>query len=233
MSEPRIDRWALSGPASRRQTILASFLGALVLLSGGHEATAKKRVEQHKKHCGPCKKRKKGKCKPKPNGTPCGDGGTCQGGTCQEPPPDPTCAETCEGCCSGATCAPGAYKAWLSDDTGSPSTRFMRSPGPYQLVNETVIANDWAELSSGTLQAPINRDENGDDLVPLPSPVPKVWTNTRVDGTLRDAGADCESWTTENAAGGVGVATASDANWTDSEFEFCGILGRLYCFQQS
>ena len=34
-----------------------------------------------KKKCGPCKRCKKGKCKPKPAGTVC-TGGTCQSGTC-------------------------------------------------------------------------------------------------------------------------------------------------------
>jgi hypothetical protein len=49
MNEPRFERWAraLSGPASRRQTILASILGGLTLLRGGHEATAKKRKKKN------------------------------------------------------------------------------------------------------------------------------------------------------------------------------------------
>jgi hypothetical protein len=57
MNEPPFDRWmrALSDPASRRQTILASLLGGLALLRGGHEALAKKKRKKRRKR----KKKKK------------------------------------------------------------------------------------------------------------------------------------------------------------------------------
>ena len=43
----------------------------------------------------------------------------------------------------------GTYKAWLSDSTDSPSTRFVRSTGPYQLVDGTRIAANWTSLTDG------------------------------------------------------------------------------------
>jgi hypothetical protein len=51
MNEPRFDRWAraLSDPASRRQTIVASLLGGLALLRGGDGAMAKKKRRKKKK----------------------------------------------------------------------------------------------------------------------------------------------------------------------------------------
>src|SRR5215213_572946 len=73
---------------------MTRFLGGLALggplaLLGLNQAEAK-----CKKTCGPCKRCKHGKCKPKPTGTAC-PGGTCQGGTCipaaspPSPPPPP------------------------------------------------------------------------------------------------------------------------------------------------
>jgi hypothetical protein len=53
-----------------------------------------------KKTCGKCKKRKGGKCKPKPNGTGCGSGKVCDDGKCH-------CRKTCQAqrdCCSGHDC---------------------------------------------------------------------------------------------------------------------------------
>jgi len=132
-----------------------------------------------KKKCGPCKRCKKGKCKPKPAGTACA-GGTCQGGSCvtaaANVPPSPPLA-----CGSGGPCRvflsstthggnlkgrsvsglagadaicqrlasdanlPGIYKAWLSDSFNSPTSRFVPSSGPYQLVNGATIAANFTE----------------------------------------------------------------------------------------
>src|SRR5690242_2782849 len=44
----------------------------------------------------------------------------------------------------------GIFKAWLSDTTASPSTRFTRSKKPYVLLDGTVIANNWADLTDGS-----------------------------------------------------------------------------------
>jgi len=77
--------------APTRRTFVGVALGVL----GPERATAKK-----KKTCGSCKKRKRGKCKPKPNGAPCGGGKVCQGGTCR-------CRTTCDiaaDCCNGQDC---------------------------------------------------------------------------------------------------------------------------------
>ena len=54
-----------------------------------HEVAAEKRKKKCKK-CGPCRRCKKGKCKPKPNGTPCA-GGSCQKGKCKQGDEAPSC----------------------------------------------------------------------------------------------------------------------------------------------
>src|SRR5687767_13492606 len=88
MDGPRFDTLtrSLTTTGSRRRALGGLLLGSLGRLgSRADEATAKK------KPCPPCKKRKKGKCKKKPDRTAC-NGGTCQGGNCvatQSPPPPP------------------------------------------------------------------------------------------------------------------------------------------------
>ncbi len=72
----------LTTAGSRRRALTGLVSGTLGLALGAsfiEDAAAKK-----KKPCPPCKKRKKGKCKPKSAGTPCKAfaGGVCQNGAC-------------------------------------------------------------------------------------------------------------------------------------------------------
>src|SRR5262245_50165626 len=85
---------------------------------------------------------------------------------------------------------PGAYKAWLADATASPSTRFVKSSGPYQLVDGTTIATDWADLTDGGLQAPIDVTEQQGS----PGGSGEVWTNANPDGTKKSQ-SHCANWT--------------------------------------
>jgi hypothetical protein len=128
--------------------------------------------------------------------------------------------------------------AWLSDDTGSPSTRFMRSTGPYVLVDGTVIANDWADLTDGNLAAAIHLTETGGDADVLPG-VGGVWTHTLPDGTPGGSSLNvhCENWQTtdDSARGDAGFAFRTNLRWTDGETSgLCtSFRNNHYCFQQS
>jgi hypothetical protein len=126
---------------------------------------------------------------------------------------------------------PGAYKAWLSDDTGSPSTRFTQSTVPYVLVNDTVIANNWAGLTSGSLLREFDVTETGAGVISA------VWTNTNGNGTLSSGGFDCDNWTNGTFSGPDGRAGdtfSTDVGWTLSFSAgiTCGAPESLYCFQQ-
>jgi len=134
---------------------------------------------------------------------------------------------------------PGSYKAWLSDATGSPSTRFVQAPGPYQLVDGTRIAEGWADLISGSLDHAINLDEHGDPL-PEPDALNDVWTATTTSGERYMIGSivvDCENWSIADFDhfGALGTSSLADKNWSVAGIAItCATRGnRLYCFQQA
>ncbi len=137
----------------------------------------------------------------------------------------------------------GTYLAWLSDDTDSPSTRFAQSTGPYARVDGVVIANDWADLTDGALQAPIRVDQNGNTVFPMPPVVVPLaaWTGTFATGLPVDAmgpGPTCENWTMSAGAphffgiGQVGNTQSTSTAWSDATSLRCSDRGRLYCFEQ-
>ncbi|MFY0536760.1 DUF4215 domain-containing protein [Nannocystis pusilla] len=129
-----------------------------------------------------------------------------------------------------------AWRAWLSDDTGSPSTRFDTAfTGWYQLVDGTPIAKGWSELTDGNLLAAINLTENGSNPVdPL-----NAWSNTSSAGAK--VGAEhCQNWTSSifnaNIKGHLGATTATNADWTHLNDALlnptnCSNSFHLYCFQ--
>ena len=124
---------------------------------------------------------------------------------------------------------PGTYKAWLSDSSASPSTRFVQSTGPYKLVDGTQIAADWTSLTDGSLRAPIDLTETENTVTGSEL----VWTYTKVDGTAGTSGDHCGNWGSPTGYGGRGTATFKDSNWTQSGSAACNTGQHLYCFQQS
>jgi len=125
---------------------------------------------------------------------------------------------------------PGTYKAWLSDSTASPSTRFVRSKGPYVLVNGKRIADNWRDLTDGSLDIPINVTQTGSKAADSTS----VWTYTKADGAAIDANTNtCGHWAAATGDGDVGSDTSRNATWTDNGAAACNTGQHLYCFQQS
>jgi hypothetical protein len=210
-------------PAASRRSVLratAVAVAAALGLSGsiaGEEAMARKR--RHK----PKKPRKR-----------CGAGGPCRvfvsstvyggkiGGLVGA---DFLCQDLAES--AGLS---GTYKAWLSDDIASPSTRFVRSKGPYVLVNGKRIADNWKDLTDGSLKIPINVTQAGSKAADSTS----VWTYTKADGAAIDANTNnCGNWAAATGDGDVGSETSRNATWTDNGAAACNTGQHLYCFQQS
>src|SRR5262249_28544146 len=57
----------------------------------------------------------------------------------------------CQGLATAAG-LPGVFKAWLSDSTATAKDRLTHAVGPYVLRHGGVVANDWADLTSGSLR---------------------------------------------------------------------------------
>jgi hypothetical protein len=130
-----------------------------------------------------------------------------------------------------ATPLPGSYKAWLGDATESPATRFRRSAHGYQRVDGVTIADDWADLTDGTLDNPINKTEL--NAVPQGGQG-RVWTNTEANGGQSFSFAECGNWESNGSqTGRFGLHASTDPTWTALGFaQGCGFSAALYCFQQ-
>jgi hypothetical protein len=190
--------------------------------------------------------------------TPCGGGNLCDAGACRAPrcgDPGVDCLvfissqsytgnlgglagadAKCQGLANAAGIE-GTFMAWLSDSTASPSTRFpTKSASPYKLLNGVKIADNWADLTDGTLDEWIYVEDTGDH--GKPGPGNQTWTGTRSTGLA--SGAHCNNWTSESSAvtGTVGYqrhALDEDGSWSNwpSQMTTCGADRLLYCFQQA
>jgi cysteine-rich repeat protein len=130
----------------------------------------------------------------------------------------------------------GTYMAWLSDDTGSPSTRMVQSLVPYVLPDLSVVAGSWKDLTDATLGKPINMTE-----FKLPPPPNNgcgpsaVWTNTNFNGLQSGSQFNCANWTGGNGKSAFGRYNGVDSSWTGAcAGNVCKSgMAALYCVQQT
>jgi hypothetical protein len=142
---------------------------------------------------------------------------------------------TCQTLASAASLL-GTYKAWLGDQTTSAASRLTHATGPYVLVNGTLVASNWAGLTSGTLVHPIDLTEEAG-----PPNNTWVWTDTDTSGQSIQSTKDlaCNDWTSSTRAIGDGSVYGwsgdnTDTNnlWTGIAYSTCDTLQALYCVQQ-
>ncbi len=124
----------------------------------------------------------------------------------------------------------GTFKAYLTDkNTGldrleHPNVSFVRLDG-------VVIANDWNDLTDGSLDAPLERDEFR-QLAGF-----NAWAGVK---EVNGPGiVTCENWTFEGGGclenqkcGGGGVVANTDNLWDGFYIYDCDELFRLYCIEQ-
>jgi len=123
--------------------------------------------------------------------------------------------------CSGLASAiglTGTYLAWIADASTSPAARFVRAGPAWTRPDGTKIADDWADLTDGTLDAPISAG-TGD-----------VWTGVGTDGN--PVGQSCSNWTSSGGMGRRGLSNAFNSFWTTVDDVNCGLSRALYCFEQ-
>lgn len=133
----------------------------------------------------------------------------------------------------------GMYKAWLSDLTGSPSTRFNRSlVAPYVRTDGLVLAQNWDDLIDGTLGGPINRNAMNQPQAGAPvCDTNTFWvvTNTQSSGVISSDQLSCSNWTSNTGGSAWGRNDLSNSQWTSScsgGTDFCARSAPLYCFEQ-
>ena len=116
----------------------------------------------------------------------------------------------------------GNYLAWRSNATTSPAQRFEKSQVPYVDTLGRTIADDWDDLTDGTLQVSISADE----FAVTAGAFQNVTTYTNPDGTF--SGGSCN--TTDLIAG---RRSGTDATWTQFASSPCTSGTRVYCFEQA
>ena len=123
------------------------------------------------------------------------------------------------------------YLAWLSDGTNSPDTRFTKSAHPYMLPDGTKIAEDFTDLTDGSIQNKINIDRTGKSL-----PFERFWTGTNSDGTTVGYQLTCDGWTADPLTkfhGMAGRTNLTSRIWSTRIARIsCARIYRLVCFQQ-
>lgn len=120
---------------------------------------------------------------------------------------------------------PGTFKAWLSDDNSNAASRQASGGGPYVLVDDTVVADDWNDLTDGTLDHAIDLDEFGN-----PTSGASVWTGTTPPGAVI-ADKTCGWWFSSVGTGRRGTSSGTDGTWSSATDGDCSSVAHLYCIE--
>ena len=122
----------------------------------------------------------------------------------------------------------GSFGAWIATSASVPSGRLSHASVPYFLVDGTRVADDWADLTDGTLQAPIARDESGFSVSTF-----EVWTDCDSSGTY--GGGGCSDFTSSSSSASfadVGVTSSASYGWSSTYAQYCDRTNvHLYCFE--
>ena len=125
----------------------------------------------------------------------------------------------------------GTYKAWIADSNpaSAPATRFTHAAVPYVRVDGTKIADDWTDLTDGTLDSVMTSETGYENL-----PINGVWSNVLPDGTQASGTATdhCDDWGTGGSTGRIGHRDRTDSTWTEFATITCFASDLLYCFEQ-
>lgn len=125
------------------------------------------------------------------------------------------------------------FRAWLSDGVTSAAQRLTHPDDSLILVDGTLVASGWTDLTDGGLAHPIDLDEHGQ---PVAAP-DYAWTGTAWNGGSKDPLKSCAGWTSSiiTEKGLRGWAAQDTIEWTEA-INFgeaaCHKSGHIYCLQQ-
>jgi hypothetical protein len=132
----------------------------------------------------------------------------------------------------------GSWKAWLSDSKQDAATRLHHSTVPYRLVDNTLIANDWAALTATNMVSLLHAIDHDEAMMPAPvnnicpGMGSAVWTNTTYAGALEFVNEGCSDFMLGNGSGQAGRTGAVDSGWTQGCGLSCNQMLPIYCFEQ-
>jgi hypothetical protein len=122
-----------------------------------------------------------------------------------------------------------AFRAWLSDSVTDAKSRFRLGTGAYKRTDETIVANNFADLVDGQISMPIDHDQNGDLIT---TSAPQVWTGTHPNGTTTFA--NCKGWTLalNGLQGTIGDLTQINGSWSETgQPGDCAGVAHLFCIE--
>lgn len=135
----------------------------------------------------------------------------------------------------------GTWLAWLADDNDDPVSRFTKA-GVFVRIDGVLVAQDFKELVSGTLENPIALTPTGQ-----PAPIGGCWTSVSIGGHGLGPGTllgnvqqttNCANWTSRDSSlmGATGQYNLTDQEWTIGGSQNCDPNEvppeHLYCFEQ-
>lgn len=125
----------------------------------------------------------------------------------------------------------GQYRAWLGDESTTAPSRIARSADGYARTDGVLVANDYADLTDGGLNAPINVSARGEVIQGV-----QAWSNIHLGGSVYPGTAACQGWATDSASayGWTGKADEATSEWTESQLLPCGPYRKahFYCFER-
>jgi hypothetical protein len=122
---------------------------------------------------------------------------------------------------------PGSFKAWLSSDTVTASSRTLRAGG-FIRTDGSIWVDSRADLfPEPFIRTPLWFNENKIKVAGDPT---FLWTGTTVSGSLQP-GLTCIDWSTSASSktARVGEAQSQGASWTQAGTPECGSRAHLLC----
>ena len=125
----------------------------------------------------------------------------------------------------------GTYLPWLSDGTDSPDTRFTKSSHPYVRPDGAKIAENYTDLTDGSILNTISIDATGYAVGRN-----QFWTGTNADGTTATKNNTCATWGASPPSwvySMTGSTASKTTAWSSYRGDHCSTgRYRLVCFQQ-
>ncbi len=122
----------------------------------------------------------------------------------------------------------GTFTAWLSLAGSNVADRLTHHAIPYYRLDGTLIANDWADLTDGSLAAPINVNQHLTSASPTTT---EVWTHSTTAGMAAPYSPCGDFTSTTSQPAHVGLNSASDLDWTFIYQQTCNRTLHFYCFE--